>query len=156
MKTRFIAITGVKKAGKTTTIEYLIPKIIAKGYKVGVAKIAYKPVSIDVNQEHYDVIRLRKAKPTKTLFKSKIETTIFFEDELTLRQALSEFGKGLDIVLLEGFPDDFIGFPQIAILKDNTEINDVKNEFTVALSSIPEFSLKITDPLFIEFSTLDT
>ena len=72
MVTKYIGITGPKKSGKTTTIEHIIPKLIEKGYKVGTVKIAFREVSIDVNKEHYDVIRLRQNKPHKTLFKSKI------------------------------------------------------------------------------------
>ncbi len=71
MVTKYLGITGPKKSGKTTTIETIVPKLIEKGYKVGTVKIAFKAVSIDVNKEHYDVVRLRENKPHKTLFKSR-------------------------------------------------------------------------------------
>ena len=76
---KYMAITGMKKAGKTTTIEFLVEKMRSK-YKIGTVKIAFKDVSIDVEQEHYDIVRMRKKKPTKTLFKSKSETAIFFNE----------------------------------------------------------------------------
>ncbi len=154
MLTKFIGISGVKKSGKTTTIEELVPKLIAKGYKVGTVKIAFKDVSIDVNSEHYDVIRHRKAKPDKTLFKSSIDTTIFINSDLTLRESLRDFGKELDIVLLEGFKENLVGFPQIVLLKEKEQESEVTDDYTVALSSIPEFGLKSSDKRFVSFENL--
>ena len=155
MLTRYIGITGMKKAGKTTTIENLVPKLNKLGYKVGTVKIAFKEVSIDINNEHYDVVRHRKIKPEKTLFKSSIETTIFVNDNLTLREALSEFGKGLDIVLLEGFKENLVGIPQIVVLKENDQEEDFSDEYTVAFTSIPEFDIKSKDKRFIKFDLLE-
>lgn len=154
MTTKYIAITGSKKSGKSTTIESLVPQLKKKDFKVGTVKIAFKEVSIDVNQEHYDVVRLRKENPTKTMFKSKIETVIFYNEEMTLRDALKDFGKGLDFVLIEGFPADFEGFPQIALLKEANKEKEIINDYTVAITSIPEFSVKSDNDLFCDFEKL--
>lgn len=154
MLTRFIGISGVKKSGKTTTIEALVPKLNELGYKVGTVKIAFKDVSIDVNKEHFDVIRHRKAKPDKTLFKSSIDTTVFINSGLTLRESLRDFGRDLDIVLLEGFKDKLVGFPQIVLLKENEQESKVVDEYTVAITSIPEFGLKSSDKRFVSFDNL--
>ena len=154
MVTKYLGITGPKKSGKTTTIETIIPKLIEKGYKVGTVKIAFKAVSIDVNKEHYDVVRQRANKPQKTLFKSKIETVIFLNEEMTLRQALKEFSKGLDYVLLEGFKEDLKGFPQIVLLKENGQEEEITDDFTAKISSIPEFSIKSKDQRFISFEKI--
>jgi molybdopterin-guanine dinucleotide biosynthesis protein MobB len=132
----------------------LVPVLIEKGYKVGTVKIAYKAVSIDVNKEHYDVIRLRENKSHKTLFKSKIETVIFQNEDKTLRQALKEFGKGLDFVLLEGFKEDLKGFPQIVLIKEKGHEEEFVDGFTATISSIPEFSIKSDDPRYIPFDKL--
>ena len=154
MTTKFIAITGPKKSGKTTTIENLVPLLVKKNFKVGTVKVAFKEVSIDVNQEHYDVVRIRKGKPTKTMFKSKIETAIFYNEKKSLRDALKDFGKGLDFVLMEGFPEDFDGFPQIALLKESNKEKEIINEFTVAITSIPEFSIISENRLYCNFEKL--
>ena len=154
MLTKFLGISGPKKAGKTTTIEALTPKLLASGLKVGTVKIAFKDVTIDVNQEHYDVVRLRKAHPTKTLFKSRIDTTVFYNEELSLREALLEFGRGLDIVLIEGFKEDLIGIPQIVLLKEEGQEADFVDGFTVAVSSIPEFSIRSNHENFVVFEKL--
>ncbi|MHA1126164.1 MAG: molybdopterin-guanine dinucleotide biosynthesis protein B [Candidatus Heimdallarchaeota archaeon] len=155
MVTKYLGITGPKKSGKTTTIETIIPKLIEKGYKVGTVKIAFKDVSIDVNKEHYDVVRLRQKKPHKTLFKSKIETVIFVNEEKTLRQALKEFGLGLDFVLLEGFKEDLVGFPQIVLLKEKDQEKEFTDDFTARISSIPEFSIVSKDPRFVAFEKIN-
>ena len=154
MLTRFLGITGTKKAGKTTTIETLTPILIKKGWKVGNVKIAYKDVSIDVNKEHYDVIRLREVLPTKALFKSKIETTVFYNEKLSLKDALQEFSKGLDFVLIEGFKEDLKGFAQIVLLKEEGEQNQLIDEYTAAVSSIPAFAIKSKHEKFIAFKDL--
>jgi len=154
MVTKFIGITGSKKSGKTTTIEYLTPKLIEKGLNVGSVKIAFKDVNIDVNKEHYDVERLRNAKSVKTLFKSRIDTTIFYNKVMTLREALKEFSKGLDLVLIEGFQEDLIGFPQIAMLKEKNQEKEIINDYTVAISSIPEFSIESKKDNFVNFNKL--
>jgi len=154
MLTKFIGISGVKKSGKTTTIEELVPKLNDLGYKVGTVKIAFKDVSIDVNNEHYDVIRHRKVKPDKTLFKSSIETAIFINNDLTLRDSLRAFGKDLDIVLMEGFQENLVGFPQIVLLKEKGQEREVIDDYTVALTSIPEFNVKSSDKRFIAFEKL--
>ena len=156
MVTKYLGITGPKKSGKTTTIETIVPKLIEKGYKVGTVKIAFKAVSIDVNKEHYDVVRLRESKPHKTLFKSKIETVIFINEDKTLRQALKDFGKGLDFVLLEGFKEDLEGFPQIVLLKEKGQEEEFVDGFTAIITSIPEFSIKSKDPRYITFDKLDS
>ncbi|MCF2142917.1 MAG: molybdopterin-guanine dinucleotide biosynthesis protein B [Candidatus Heimdallarchaeota archaeon] len=152
--TRFIGITGVKKAGKTTTIEALVPKLREKNYRVGTVKVAFKEVSVDVNNEHYDVIRHRKSGPDKTLFKSSIETVYFENEPRTLRRALKQFGQGLDLVLIEAFPKDLIGFPQIALLKEQGQEESVTTDYTVAISSIPEFSIKSKDRRYVPFDEL--
>lgn len=154
MLTRFIGISGVKKSGKTTTIEELVPKLKDLGYKVGTVKIAFKDVSIDVNNEHYDVIRHRKAKPDKTLFKSSVETTIFINNNLTLRESLRAFGRELDIVLLEGFKENLVGIPQIVLLKEKGQESEAIDDYTVAIASIPEFSVKSSDKRFVVFKNL--
>ena len=154
MTTKYLGITGPKKSGKTTTIEHLIPILLEKGYKVGTVKVAYKDVSIDVNKEHYDVIRLRSIKPQKTLFKSKSETTVFFNEKKTLRQALKGFGKELDFVLIEGFKDDLIGYPQIVLLKEKNQEKEFADDYTAKISSIPEFSISSKDTRFVPFDKL--
>jgi molybdopterin-guanine dinucleotide biosynthesis protein B len=152
--TKFIGITGKKKTGKTTTIEQVVPQLRKKGLKVGTVKIAFKAVSVDVNQEQYDVIRHRKAEPEKTMFKSSVETTIFYNQHTSLKNALREFGKGLDIVLLEGFKEDLQGFPQVVLLKEEDEVIENTDDYTVIISSIPEFSVTSNDSRYVVFEAL--
>lgn len=152
--TRYIGITGLKKVGKTTTIEHLVPQLKKRKVRVGTVKVAFKPVSIDVDKNHYDVQRLRKGVPDKTMFKSTIETTIFFNEKMELKSALEKFSNNLDIVLIEGFTKDLLGLPQIALVKDTKEENEVINDFTVAISSIPEFKIKSNNKKYVEFDKL--
>ncbi|HUT79682.1 MAG TPA: molybdopterin-guanine dinucleotide biosynthesis protein MobB [Candidatus Bathyarchaeia archaeon] len=151
---RFISITGVKKSGKTTTIEYLVPLLKKMNLKIGTVKIAFKDVTVDVNEEHYDIERHRKVLPEKSLFKSKIETAFFINTQLSLREALKEFSKGLDLILIEGFPEDLEGIPQIALIKELNQEKELVNDFTVAISSIPEFSIKSSHAKYVDFYDL--
>jgi molybdopterin-guanine dinucleotide biosynthesis protein B len=154
MLTKYIGITGPKKSGKTTTIETILPLLSKKGLRVGTVKVAFKDVSIDVNQEYYDVIRHRKSSPKITLFKSSIETVVFRNEEHTLRQALKIISEDLDIVLIEGFKEDLVGIPQITLLNENGQEKEFSSDYTVAISSIPEFSIKSSHKLFVPFEKL--
>ncbi|MBN1328093.1 MAG: molybdopterin-guanine dinucleotide biosynthesis protein MobB [Candidatus Heimdallarchaeota archaeon] len=151
---RFIGITGLKKSGKTRTIEYLVPALRKMNLKIGTVKVAFKDVSVEVNEEHHDIERHRRVLPEKSLFKSKIETAIFINTKFSLRESLKEFSRNLDLVLIEGFPEDLLGIPQIALIKELNQQKDIVNEFTVAISSIPEFSIKSPHAKYIEFSDL--
>ena len=62
------------------------------------------------------------------MFKSKSETTIFYNDIITLRSALFKFSEGLDFVLIEGFKEDLIGFPQITLLKEKDQEREFVND----------------------------
>ncbi len=154
MLTRFIGITGPKKSGKTTAIEALVPILKKKNLRIGTVKVAFRDVSIDVDQEHYDVIRHRQSSPKLTLFKSGIETAIFRNEKHSLREALKIISKDLDIVLLEGFKEDLEGIPQITMLKEAGQEKEFTGDYTVALSSIPEFSIKSKHDLFIQYDKL--
>ena len=154
MLTRFIGITGPKKSGKTTTIEALVPILQKENLRIGTVKVAFRDVSIDVNQEHYDVIRHRQSSPKLTLFKSGIETVIFRNEKHSLREALKIISKDLDIVLLEGFKEDLEGIPQITMLNKAGQEKEFVDDYTVALSSIPEFSIKSKHGLFIQYDKL--
>ena len=154
MKTKIIGISGQKKSGKTTTIESLIPKLQKLNLCVGTVKVAFRDVSIDVNQEHYDVVRHRKANPEKTLFKSTIDTVYFINKKQTLREALKVFSLGLDIVLIEGFKENLVGIPQVVLLKEPNQEKEYCDGFTTAVTSIPEFSIKSTHKKYINFEKL--
>lgn len=154
MLTRFIGITGPKKSGKTTAIEALVPILQKKNLRIGTVKVAFRDVSIDVDREHYDVIRHRQSSPELTLFKSGIETVIFRNEKHSLREALKIISKDLDIVLLEGFKEDLEGIPQITMLKEAGQEKEYIGDYTVALSSIPEFSIKSKHDLFIQYDKL--
>ncbi|NHJ32375.1 MAG: molybdopterin-guanine dinucleotide biosynthesis protein B [Asgard group archaeon] len=154
MLVRFIGITGPKKSGKTTTIEALVPILQKKNLRVGTVKIAFRDVSIDIKQEHYDVIRHRSSSPKITLFKSGIDTVIFRNEKHSLREALKIISKDLDIVLLEGFKENLVGIPQVTLLKKVGQEKEFTSDYTVAISSIPEFSVESKHELFVHYEKL--
>ncbi|NHJ41377.1 MAG: hypothetical protein FK731_15205 [Asgard group archaeon] len=154
MKTKLIGISGPKKSGKTTTIEFLVSKLTDLGFRVGTVKIAYRDVKLDIKKEHYDVERQRNAKPMKTMFKSKSETAVFLNEEHSLRSALLKFSEGLDFILVEGFKENLIGYPQLVLLNEKNQENDYTDEFTSIISSIPEFSIYSNHSKFIPFNKL--
>jgi molybdopterin-guanine dinucleotide biosynthesis protein B len=154
MTTKLLGISGPKKSGKTTTIEYLVPKLKEMNLRVGTVKVAYRDVSIDVNEEHYDIIRHRKVNPEKTLFKSTIDTTFFINKEQSLREALKTFSHGLDIILIEGFKENLEGIPQLVLLNKENQEKKFCDGFTAIISSIPEFSIKSKDEKYIIFEEL--
>ena len=154
MLTKYIGITGSKKSGKTTTIETIVPILLKKNLRVGTVKVAFRDVSIDVNQKQYDVIRHRRSASIITMFKSNSETVVFRNEKYSLREALKIISKNLDIILIEGFKEDLMGFPQITLLKESGQEEEFTNEYTVAVSSIPEFSIRSKHKLFVPFEKL--
>lgn len=100
-----IAVVGISKSGKTTTIEYLASKLTKEGYKVGSIKhIHHSDFSIDI--EGTDTWRHMHAGAKVTVALAPKETTIIKKTE-NIPNNLDDIIKllkdeNLDIIFIEG------------------------------------------------------
>jgi molybdopterin-guanine dinucleotide biosynthesis adapter protein len=101
-----VAAVGVSGSGKTVTLEYLISKLTAEGYRVGSIKhVHHKGFTMD--KEGTNTWRYAKAGSKVIVAISPEEIDIIKKTEMALRDldqiiALLEQEK-LDVVFIEGF-----------------------------------------------------
>ncbi|RJP82237.1 MAG: molybdopterin-guanine dinucleotide biosynthesis protein B [Candidatus Zixiibacteriota bacterium] len=112
----WITVTGPKKAGKTSTIEALIPYLKDCGWRVATVKRAWRPHGFDTPGK--DTWRHRQAGAARVAMIGP-GTGAFFAydaDEARLEGQAREFLGDCDVVLEEGFRDS--RFPTIIVEGD--------------------------------------
>ena len=97
----FAAYSGT---GKTTLLEALLPKLTAKGLRIGVFKHAHH--DFDIDQPGKDSHRLRKAGASQMLIASRNRHALMTETpekEANFFKLLEQFDRdNLDFILVEG------------------------------------------------------
>lgn len=111
----FAAYSGT---GKTTLLEALLPKLTAKGLRVGVFKHAHH--DFDIDQPGKDSHRLRKAGATQMLIASRNRHALMTETpekEASFFKLLEHFDHTtLDFILVEGCKN--LSFPKIELHRE--------------------------------------
>ncbi|MCW4003937.1 MAG: molybdopterin-guanine dinucleotide biosynthesis protein B [Candidatus Bathyarchaeota archaeon] len=101
-----IAAFGVSGSGKTTTLEYLISKLTAEGFKVGAIKHIHRE-NFTIDKEGTNTWRFSKAGSKVTVAVSAEEIAVIEKTKVALSdldRIISELEhKQLDIVFIEGF-----------------------------------------------------
>ncbi|KLV09440.1 bifunctional molybdopterin-guanine dinucleotide biosynthesis adaptor protein MobB/molybdopterin molybdotransferase MoeA [Photobacterium ganghwense] len=101
--------------GKTTVLEAMLPKLVARGIRVAVIKHAHH--NFDIDKEGKDSYRLRKAGAAQMLISSRYRRAIVTEtpdEEATLPQLIAQLDQTqLDLILVEGFKQ--LHFPKIEL-----------------------------------------
>ncbi|MDP6010714.1 MAG: molybdopterin-guanine dinucleotide biosynthesis protein B [Candidatus Poseidoniaceae archaeon] len=99
---------GFSNSGKTTLLERIIPRLMAKGLRVGTIKQTHHCVSAD--REGKDTWRHRQAGAESVILSSDIETALFFGRKLNLSETIELLTSTtkVDVVLLEGWKDESI------------------------------------------------
>ncbi|GHA41410.1 bifunctional molybdopterin-guanine dinucleotide biosynthesis adaptor protein MobB/molybdopterin molybdotransferase MoeA [Photobacterium aphoticum] len=104
--------------GKTTTLEAMLPLLVARGIRVAVIKHAHH--NFDIDQEGKDSYRLRKAGAGQMLVSSRYRHALVTEtpeDETTLPQLIAKLDQNnLDLILVEGFKK--LDFPKIELHRE--------------------------------------
>ena len=108
----FAAFSGT---GKTTLIEAMLPKLVARGIRVAVIKHAHH--NFDIDQPGKDSHRLRKAGASQMLISSRCRRALVTETpakEATLPHLIAQLDQTqLDLILVEGFKK--LSFPKIEL-----------------------------------------
>ncbi|MGV3000955.1 bifunctional molybdopterin-guanine dinucleotide biosynthesis adaptor protein MobB/molybdopterin molybdotransferase MoeA [Vibrio sp. E150_018] len=111
----FAAYSGT---GKTTLLEALLPKLTAKGLRIGVFKHAHH--DFDIDQPGKDSHRLRKAGATQMLIASRNRHALMTETpekEANFFKLLEQFDlESLDFILVEGCKN--LSFPKIELHRE--------------------------------------
>jgi molybdopterin-guanine dinucleotide biosynthesis protein B len=101
-----IAAIGVSGSGKTTTLEYLISKLTAEGFKVGAIKHIHRE-NFTIDKEGTNTWRFSKAGSKVTVAVSAEEIAVIEKTKVAvsdLDRIISELErKQLDIAFIEGF-----------------------------------------------------
>ncbi|MFT5809051.1 MAG: molybdopterin molybdotransferase [Moritella dasanensis] len=108
----FAAFSGT---GKTTLLEAMLPKLVARGIRVAVIKHAHH--DFDIDQPGKDSHRLRKAGASQMLISSRCRRALVTEtpdEEATLPHLIAQLDQTqLDLILVEGFKK--LSFPKIEL-----------------------------------------
>lgn len=109
----FAAFSGT---GKTTLLLKILPRLRARGLRIGMVKHAHH--SFDVDHEGKDSHALRKSGAVQTLVGSRARWALILETERDTEPSLDELLKELkqdqlDVVLVEGFKHE--PFPKIEL-----------------------------------------
>jgi molybdopterin-guanine dinucleotide biosynthesis protein B len=101
---RVFGFAGWSGSGKTTMIERLVPRLVARGLRVSLVKHAHH--EFDIDQPGKDSFRHRQAGCAEVLVTSSRRWALMHElrgdDELTLAEAIGHLSP-CDIVLVEGY-----------------------------------------------------
>ncbi|UCF31470.1 MAG: molybdopterin-guanine dinucleotide biosynthesis protein B [bacterium] len=106
------------ETGKTTLIEGVIGRLASMGYRVGALKHAGHPVKMDTDGT--DSWRFSEAGSDVTIVTSPsgIMLTRRWQEEMPLEGIIAEFGRDLDILLVEGYKGT--SFPKIEVFRSET------------------------------------
>jgi molybdopterin-guanine dinucleotide biosynthesis adapter protein len=101
MKKPFIiGITGHKKSGKTTLVEYLAKGLSSKGLIIGTLKTTTHKIEFDTPGK--DTYRHRKAGASVTLIRSADQIALYSDQNYLNQELLWNIFSGCDIVIVEG------------------------------------------------------
>ncbi|HMM75706.1 MAG TPA: molybdenum cofactor guanylyltransferase MobA [Gammaproteobacteria bacterium] len=113
---RLLGVAGYSGSGKTTLLTRLIPRLVARGLRIGALKHAHHRFDIDYPGK--DSYELRRAGAACVMVASAHRDAFIREHrpeaEPVLCTLLAEFeGRGLDLVLVEGFRQE--RYPKIEV-----------------------------------------
>ncbi|MGE5471265.1 MAG: molybdopterin-guanine dinucleotide biosynthesis protein B [Bacteroidota bacterium] len=106
---KVFGIAGYSGSGKTTLLEKLIPRLVARGYRVSVIKHAHH--GFDIDRPGKDSWRHREAGASEVLLSCNDRWALMHErrdgPEPTLGELLSHLSP-CDLVLIEGFKQEAV------------------------------------------------
>jgi molybdopterin-guanine dinucleotide biosynthesis protein MobB len=142
--TRILSVVGFKKSGKTKVVEGLVRELSRRNYDVGTLKhIPDQDFTID--QPGKDSWKHAEAGAKKVVIISPRETVAIEKRQVDPEDVLRSL-SGLDFIILEGFRN--LGeIARIAVLREQGDISEMVNEFTIACvgpvrCDLPSFDLE--------------
>jgi molybdopterin-guanine dinucleotide biosynthesis protein MobB len=126
---KVFSIVGVRKSGKTTVVTELIKEFKKRGYRVGSVKTIFCP-TFSMDNPTSNTARHRAAGADVVCAKARNEMDIVYGKGMDNNEILPSLD--VDILLLEG--DYEILVPRIVCAHKEKEIDERRNEYTIAVS----------------------
>ncbi|MDH2997527.1 molybdenum cofactor guanylyltransferase [Pasteurellaceae bacterium LFhippo2] len=115
-----LAITGYSGTGKTTLLEKLIPELTKRNIKVGLIKHSHHNVDVDKAGKDSHRMRMAGANPTMVVCDQRWALMTETTELASFGYLVQQFeGKGVDLVLIEGFRHE--GLPKIQLHRKGIE-----------------------------------
>lgn len=126
---KICTIVGIRKSGKTTTVEGLVRELKKRGHRVGTVKTVFCP-AFSMDQEGSNTDRHKKAGADFIGVKAKSEMHMIYPESLNDNSFFPLFP--VDILLVEG--DYEAGVPRIVCAHKREDALERINEYTAAVS----------------------
>lgn len=126
---KIFVVTGIRKSGKTTTIEQLLRAMARRGLKAGTVKTVFCP-SFSMDQRGSNTDRHRRAGAQLVCSRGKRETAFIYPGALDLAQILRPY-EGFDYVILEG--DYLAPVPRLCAAHTLEDLQPRLNERTLCV-----------------------
>ncbi len=136
-----LSIIGKSGSGKTTLLKKLIPELVKRGYKVGTIKHTHhhdfeidKPGKDSWEHQNAGATSIAISSTNKFAFIKKLD------EELTVKDIVSNCFSDVDLVLAEGFKKE--DFPKIEVLRKGVSTTPVSqfslsSQLLLVISDIP-------------------
>lgn len=120
-----VSIVGHSGSGKTTLIENLIPRLKAKGYKVGALK--HDAHHFDIDHEGKDTWRMANAGADAVVIssKDKIAMVKMVEEEKNIDEIAQWLFTDVDIIITEGYKA--FNKPKIEVVRCHGILTSLQN-----------------------------
>lgn len=131
-----ISIVGKSGSGKTTLIESLIPKLKAKGYRVGTIK--HDAHHFDIDHKGKDTWRMTNAGADVVAISSKDKMAMVkvLEEEKNLDEISKWLFKDVDIIITEGYKA--FNKPKIEVVRYDGVISRPENNLIAIVDNTSE------------------
>ena len=142
---KVLTVVGIRKSGKTSTVEALCRLLRKDGKTVGTCKTVFCP-TFSMDQPKSNTARHRAAGAELITARAKNETAVLFPEALPLSRLLS-FYEGFDWVLLEG--DYHAPVPRLVAAHDTSDALQRMNGQTIAFTGrIADKAVELPLPCF--------
>jgi len=130
-----LSIVGKSNSGKTTLIEKIIPRLIAKGYRV--ATIKHNRHGFDIDHEGKDSWRHKKAGAFMTVIASpeKVAVVEDTDKDYGINELAERYIKGADLILVEGFKDNPFPKIEVSLVRSQHALLCTKEDNLIAIAS---------------------
>jgi len=129
---KVFSVCGISKSGKTTSIEFIIRELSARGYRVGsVKEIHYEAFAIDPSPTS-NTHRHSAAGAGLVCARGLNETAMLYPQKLSMEKILSFYENDCDWVVLEGVSD--IPIPTIVTALGEEDLEQKFSDMTFCIS----------------------
>jgi molybdopterin-guanine dinucleotide biosynthesis protein B len=126
---RMVAVVGFKKSGKTLVVESLVRELVRRGHRVGTVKHIREP-DFTIDQRGKDTWRHARAGASVIVSMAPREVATIEHRVSKLEDVVRRI-RGIDFLVIEGFRE-LRGIPRIAVVRSESELKKLEDDFTIA------------------------